>query len=125
MSPSEVTYIDARPSIEVADLDAALAFWTEVVGFETEVVMGEPPFFALVGQGGARLGLARTDDPVLPTIAPVFVTLRHLDLLVQRLADAGLALESEPTTRPWGIRDLVVRCPGDGPLIAFGEEVSP
>jgi catechol 2,3-dioxygenase-like lactoylglutathione lyase family enzyme len=124
MSPSDISYVDARPSIEVGDLDAALTFWTDVVGFETEAVMGEPPFFALVRSGGARLGLSRSDDPVLPAIAPVFVTLHHLDTLIERLAAAGVALESEPTTRPWGIRDLVVRCPGYGPLIAFGEEVT-
>ncbi len=123
MSPSDVTYVDARPSIEVGDLDAALLFWTDVVGFETEVVMGEPPFFALVRSGGARLGLAHADDPVLPAIAPVFITLQHIDALVERLAAAGIALDAEPTTRPWGIRDLVVRCPGHGPLVAFGEEV--
>ena len=38
---SDVTYLDARPSIEVGDLDAALGFWTDVVGFEAEVVMAE------------------------------------------------------------------------------------
>lgn len=125
MTQSDATYLDARPSIEVGDLAAALAFWTEVVGFETEVVMGEPPMFALVRSGGARLGLAGSENPVLPSVAPVFVTMKNLDALVERLAAAHLVLESEPTMRPWGVRDLVVRCPGDGPLIAFGEEVKP
>ncbi len=123
MSPDDVTYLDARPSIEVADLDAALAFWTHIVGFETEVVMGEPPFFAMIRSGPVRLGLARSDTPALPAIAPVFITLENLDALVERLAASGLALDSEPTTRPWHVRDLVVRCPGGGPLVAFGEEV--
>ena len=123
MSPDDVTYLDARPSIEVAELDAALAFWTDIVGFETEVVMGEPPFFAMIRSGPVRLGLARSDTPALPAIAPVFITLENLDALVERLAASGLALDSEPTTRPWHVRDLVVRCPGGGPLVAFGEEV--
>jgi hypothetical protein len=120
---TDVTYLDTRPSIEVGDLDAALLFWTDVVGFETEAVMGEPPFFALVRSGGAGLGLSRSDNPVLPVIAPVFVTMVNLDALITRLDVAGIDLESEPTVRPWGIRDLVVRCPGNGPLIAFGEEI--
>jgi catechol 2,3-dioxygenase-like lactoylglutathione lyase family enzyme len=121
---TDVTYLDARPSIEVGDLEAALLFWTDVVGFETEAVMGEPPFFALVRSGGARLGLSRSDVPAVPAIAPVFVTLVDLDSLITRLDAAGLDLESEPTVRAWGIRDLVVRCPGHGPLIAFGEETA-
>ncbi|MFI5044865.1 MAG: VOC family protein [Acidimicrobiales bacterium] len=120
---ADLTYLDARPTIEVGDIDSALRFWTEVVGFDEEVVMGEPPFFALVNSGGARLGLSRADDPALPDIAPVFVTLVNLDAFISRLEAAGIGLESEPTSRPWGIRDLVVRCPGNGPLIAFGEEV--
>jgi predicted enzyme related to lactoylglutathione lyase len=117
------TYLDARPSIEVGDLDAALMFWTDVVGFDVETVMGEPPFFALVNSGGARLALAHSDDPALPGIASAFVTLVNLDGLISRLEAAGLDLESEPTSRPWGLRDLVVRCPGNGPLIAFGEQI--
>ena len=120
---ADPTYLDARPSIEVGDIDSALSFWTEVVGFDEEVVMGEPPFFALVGSGGARLGLSRAENPSIPDIAPVFVTLVNLDAFIARLEAAGIGLESEPTSRPWGIRDLVVRCPGNGPLIAFGEEV--
>jgi hypothetical protein len=54
----------------------------------------------------------------------VFVTLRGLDALIGRFAAAGVPLHQEPTTRPWGIRDVVVRCPGGGPFIAFGEEVA-
>lgn len=66
MAVSEVTYLEARPSIEVGDLDAALAFWRDVAGFDVEVVMGEPPEFAMVRSGGAGLGLARTDAPAIP-----------------------------------------------------------
>lgn len=124
MSEHDVTAVDARASIEVADLDAAVAFWTEIAGFEVEVAMGEPPFFAMIRNGPAHLALARTDEPAALGIAPVFVTLTGLDGLVARLAAAGIPLESEPTTRPWGIRDLTVRCPGGGPLLAFGEQVA-
>jgi predicted enzyme related to lactoylglutathione lyase len=124
MAPDEVTYLEARPTIEVGDLDAALAFWRDVAGWDVEVVMGEPAFFAMVRSDAAGLGLSLSEDPPFPGIASVFVTLENLDALVDRLATAGIALESEPTTRPWGIRDLVVRCPGDGPFIAFGEQVA-
>ena len=117
-------YLDARPSIEVSDLDAALQFWTDVVGFEIETVMGEPPFVALLRSGGDRLGLSNSDDPPIPDIAPVFITMTNLDALIERFTGAGIALDAEPTARPWGVRDLVVRCPGGGPLLAFGEEVS-
>ena len=125
MTADDVIPVGARASIEVADLDDALAFWTDIVGFEVEVTMGEPPMFAMVRRGDAHFALARVDEPASMQIAPLFVTLTGLDALVGRLAAAGIALESEPTTRPWGIRDITVRCPGGGPLIGFGEQVAP
>lgn len=124
MTTDDVTPVDARASIEVADLDDALAFWTDIAGFDVEVTMGEPPMFAMIRSGAAHLALARVDAPTPMQIAPVFVTVTGLDALVARLAAAGIALESEPTTRPWGIRDITVRCPGGGPIIAFGEEMA-
>ncbi len=120
----DITFVDARPTIEVGDLTAALAFWVDVVGLPTEVVMGEPPMFAIVAAGGARLGVSRSDDPFVPAICPVFVTVSDLDALVARFVAAGIELDQPPTRRPWGIRDLVVRCPGGGPLVAFGEMLS-
>ena len=123
--PDPITFHDARASIEVADVATALAFFTDVVGLDVEATMGEPLTFALVRGGGVALGLAGVDAPAELAIAPVFVTLSPLDALAERLAAAGVALESEPTTRPWGLRDLVVRCPGGGPLVAFGEQVAP
>lgn len=124
MPSLDVTYLEARPTIEVGDVDATLAFWRDVAGFEVEVVMGDPPEFAMVRSGSASLGLAGSDSPAIPAIAVVFVTLENLDGFVERLTAAGIALESEPTTRPWGLHDLVVRCPGNGPLIAFGERIA-
>jgi predicted enzyme related to lactoylglutathione lyase len=118
------TYLDARPTIEVADLAAALAFWTDVLGFDVMVTMGEPPSFAIVSSGDAVLGLVEADEPTIPEGAPVYITLSGLDALVARLEQASISLAVPITTRPWGLRDLVVACPGGGPLIALGEEVA-
>ncbi len=113
------TFAAARPSLEVADVGAALAFWTDVVGFEVEVTMGEPPTFAMVSAGGARITLAQVDEPAPTSIAVAFVDLHGIDGLAADLRAAGHEVDG-PHERPWGIRDLVVRVPG-GPLVAFGE----
>ncbi len=118
------TYLDARPTIEVADLAAALTFWTDVVGFDVMVTMGEPPNFAIVSSGPAVVGLVEVADPAIPEGAPVYITLSGLDALVARLERADIPLAVPITVRPWGLRDLVVTCPGGGPLIALGEEVA-
>jgi catechol 2,3-dioxygenase-like lactoylglutathione lyase family enzyme len=116
------TFAAARPSLEVADLPAALAFWTDVVGLGVEVTMGEPPTFAMVSAGGARLTLAEVDTPAPTSIAVAFVDLEGLDGLAADLRSAGHEVDG-PHERPWGIRDLVVRVPG-GPLVAFGEPLA-
>jgi predicted enzyme related to lactoylglutathione lyase len=117
--------LDARPTLEVADLGAALAFWTDVVGFAVDVTMGEPPTFAMISAGAAGLGLVEAATPAIPDGAACYITVQGLDGLVTRLEAAGLDLAVPVTTRPWGLRDLVVSCPGGGPLIAFGEPVDP
>jgi predicted enzyme related to lactoylglutathione lyase len=114
-----------RPSIEVGDLAAALAFLTDVVGFTVFVVEGEPPVFAIVGEDAAQIGLVEVDGPARPDGAACYVTMRGLDELIERLAEAGVPLDVPLTERPWGLRDIVVTLPGDGPMLAFGEHIGP
>ena len=121
---TDLDYLDSRPTIEVADLPVALAFLNDVAGLATEVLVGEPPMFAIVAAGAARMGVVEVDDPALPEGVPCYFTLNGLDALIERLDAAGLTLTEPPTTRPWGLRDIVVPCPGGGPLLAFGEPVS-
>jgi len=113
----------ARPTIEVGDLGAALVFLAEVVGMPVTVTQGEPPMFAMVGEGHAELALVEVDEPAIPEGAACYVTMDGLDALIERLAAAGIELAIPLTVRPWGQRDIVVRLPGEGPLVAFGEKV--
>ncbi len=121
---TDLQYLDARPTIEVADLPAALAFFNDVAGLDTEVVMGEPPMFAIVGAGPARVGVVEVDAPAHPEGVPCYLTMHGLDTLLERLDRAGLAPSEPPVTRPWGLRDIVIPCPGGGPLLAFGEPLA-
>lgn len=118
-----LTLIRSRPTIEVGDLGQALGFLTDVVGFTVTAVEGEPPMFALVGEGPSEIALVEADDPAIPAGAACYVTIGGLDELVQKIVGAGFELALPVTERPWGLRDLVVRLPGDGPLVAFGEAI--
>ena len=120
---SEVRHLDARAAISVGDVGAALAFWTDVAGFRLDVAMGEPPDFAIVRSGDVHVAIVGSEAPVHPPIAVVYVTVEGLDVLLTRFAAADVAVVVPLTEQPWGLRDVVVRCPGDGPLIAFGEAV--
>lgn len=113
----------SRPTLEIGDLGAALAFLTDVVGFAARVVEGEPPQFAIIGDGPAEIALVEVDHPAIPEGAACYVTLTGLDGLIERIAAAGAQLAVPLTERPWGLRDVVVRLPGEGPLVAFGERI--
>jgi hypothetical protein len=125
MATPAPTFRRSRPSLEVGDLGAALAFLTDVVGFDVRVVEGEPPLFAIVGDGPSELALVEVDEPALPQGAACYVTMTGLDGLLERLAGAGIEPAVPLTERPWGLRDIVVVLPGEGPRVAFGEQIEP
>lgn len=115
---------NARPTLEVGDLTEALAFLTDVVGLPLIVSEGEPPMFAMVGEGPAEFALVEVDEPAVPEGAACYVTLEGLDALIDRIAAADVELDVPLTVRPWGQRDIVVTVPGEGPKVAFGERVA-
>lgn len=118
-------YLDARPTIEVEEMDAALGFFTEVAGFEVEVGIGEPVLFAILANGAARVAVLANEEPASPAGAAVYFTMHGLDDFVDRAERAGVTFLAPPTERPWGLRDVVVLCPGGGPQLAFGEPTDP
>jgi predicted enzyme related to lactoylglutathione lyase len=121
--PEAPRFDRSRPSLEVGDLGRALAFLTEVVGLTATVVHGDPPMYAMVGTDAAEIALVEVDEPAIPGGAACYVTMAGLDGLIERLAAAGVALDVPETERPWGMRDIVVTLPGDGPKVAFGERL--
>lgn len=52
--------------VAVADLDKSIKFYTDVVGLKLEEHNEMFGWAELTGEDGARLGLAKTDDPLPP-----------------------------------------------------------
>ena len=123
MASSDVRPLDARATITVGDVAVALAFWTGVAAFDLDVAMGEPPDFAIVRSGTTHFAIVGTAAPVHPPTAVLYVTVEGLDALLARFDAIGVPLVVPLTEQPWGLRDVVIRCPGDGPLVAFGEPI--
>ena len=74
---------------------------------------------ATVAVGAALLALA------VPSWAGQIGAIVAGGLIGWRRFPATTAEEAVPiTVRPWGLRDLVVTCPGGGPSIALGEQVA-
>jgi catechol 2,3-dioxygenase-like lactoylglutathione lyase family enzyme len=121
----EPTLLAAEPQLFVTDMDAARAFYIDQLGFALAFSHGEPPFYAQVERGGARLNLrfvhasafaadfhARETDPLSATITVAG------DRPFSAYEAAGVAFHQGLRSEPWGARTFILRDP-DGNLIAF------
>jgi hypothetical protein len=86
-------------------------FVADVVGMTVTVTEGEPPLFAMVGEGSSENVLVEVDEPAILDGAACYVTMEGLGALTERIAAAGIDRTIPLTVRPWGKRDIVVRLP--------------
>lgn len=116
----------------VRDLPASIDFFMAKLGFATDFVYGEPPFYAQVSRDRALLALRAMDEPVfagdirereeLLSASITLATAAEIDLLFAELQSAGVGFHQPLRTEPWGARTFVVRDP-DGNLILFAGPV--
>jgi cyclic pyranopterin monophosphate synthase len=111
----------AEPQLFTTDLPRALAYY-ERLGFATGFVHGDPPFYAQVARGGARLNLRHVDTmpptPSEPDLLAATLTLADAATLHAEFADAGIVLHQPLRAEPWGAETFIVRDP-DGNLLMF------
>lgn len=101
-----------------ADMDAAVSFYTDVLGFE--VVRDErtssAPYVGMA-RGAARLGLAQRAEVTEvgqrrpPAGVELVLEVADLDAGYQQVVAAGWPLEEDLTVRPWGLSDFRVLDP--------------
>ncbi|HZC15132.1 MAG TPA: VOC family protein [Caulobacteraceae bacterium] len=125
---SHVSY--ALPFIYVRDLPAALAFYAERLGFQTEFAYGEPPFYAQVIRDGVRLALKHADDDLIEAMRPFraggddpFITasiaLDRAQPLYREYEAAGVRFRQQLRRESWGAWSFIVE-DQDGNLLVFG-----
>lgn len=118
MSGSEPEFLGARPNLHVRDVMRAVDFYGDVFGFEAVAVMGKPPSFALLRQGGAEIALV-LDPDANPTGCYLYVT--GVEALHDHCVAAGVPITYPLTLEPWGLLNFVIADP-DGHGIAIGEQ---
>ena len=106
----------AEPQLYVRDIAAASEFYTRMLGFSVAFVYGEPPFYAQVFRGGARLNLRHVDDPIIdPTrrdeegLLAATITLEDAKPLFLEYQDAGVEFVQPLKSEPWGAKTFIVR----------------
>jgi catechol 2,3-dioxygenase-like lactoylglutathione lyase family enzyme len=119
------TVVTAEPQLFTGDIAAALDFYSLKLGFAVAFSYGEPPFYAQVVRGGARLNLKHVDappiDPALREregLLSASIALDDAKPLFLEYQAAGVDIVQTLRTEPWGARTFVIRDP-DGNLLLF------
>jgi uncharacterized glyoxalase superfamily protein PhnB len=118
----------AIPQLLSSDFDATFAYFQRL-GFEVEYTWGEPPFYAMVRRGEARLNVRRVDalpekGPLAgePDMLSASIPVRNVKALFEEFLEGGVEFHQRLRQEPWGGEDFIVADP-DGNLVLFGSAV--
>ena len=115
------TFGRVAPTIPVTDIDRALWFYRDVLGFDVVFTNGDPVSFAVINQGAAQLHLIVQPDKA--GLAHAHLMVDDLDEIHEALKHANITIRQPPTVQPWGLRDLVAADP-DGNTFEIAEPVN-
>ena len=120
MQPPDIECENVHPGLAVADIGAAVEFYTEKLGFKLIFTWGEPPTFAGVNLGGKQIFLQKgTPDP---KGCFVYFLVDDADALHEFHRANGVEVAEPPGDRDYGIRDYSVR-DLDGYYLTFGHNI--
>jgi catechol 2,3-dioxygenase-like lactoylglutathione lyase family enzyme len=120
--------IQITPFMHVRDLEGAIGFMEEVLGFKTVLRIGGD--YAYLDREGAGMRVLAYPDAYVfeggRDRFAYYIDVRDVDALHAELKPKLDALPPEdvhgPADKPYGQRELLVRAP-DGQLFAFGQSV--
>lgn len=119
--------VHVTPFLIVPELDAALDFFTRVLGFTVPFQVDNYAFLTL-DTAGMRLLAERDATPVTREHAhtTVYIDVRDVDALYAELKPRLDTLPADdvqaPVNQHWGMRELHVRMP-DGHWLTFGQPI--
>src|SRR5947208_14061668 len=107
MNAPDVECEKAHAGLAVADINAAVEFYTLKLGFKVGFTWGEPPTFAGVNLGDVQVFLQKgTPDP---KGCSVYFVVDDADALYDFHRASGVEVAEEIDDREYGIRDYTVR----------------
>jgi catechol 2,3-dioxygenase-like lactoylglutathione lyase family enzyme len=122
---SEIAMKSITPILFVRDVPASAAFFREKLGFKTDFLHGDPPFYGSVSRGGACLHLRCVHRPNFAELAAregslILATVEVSDVqgLFEEFRERGVDFAQMPTKQSWGGTDFHARDP-DGNVISF------
>jgi catechol 2,3-dioxygenase-like lactoylglutathione lyase family enzyme len=109
-----------HPTLFVADLNAAVAFYTEKLGFALGFTWGDPPRMAGVDLGKVSIHLASGTPN--PAGCELFFAVGEVDELHAFHLAAGVTIVDPLADRPWGFRAYEVQ-DLSGHRLSFGQRL--
>jgi uncharacterized glyoxalase superfamily protein PhnB len=108
--------------IPARDIEEAIRFYRDALGFELDYRDAEPAQFAIVGRDSAWLNLFANHDKYLADQTSLRIVVDGVDDLYERCQAAGCTHPNGALgTRPWGTREFGIIDPS-GVCIAFVEQ---
>ena len=120
MQPPDIECENIHPGLVVADINQAVDFYTQKLGFKLGFTWGEPPTFAGVNLGGKQMFLQKgTPDP---KGCMVYFLVDDADALYEFHRANGVEIAAPPGDRDYGIRDYGIR-DLHGYYLTFGHNI--
>jgi catechol 2,3-dioxygenase-like lactoylglutathione lyase family enzyme len=116
----------AMPVVFVSNVQTSAAFFRDKLGFAIDFLHGEPPFYASVSRGAARLHLRFVHEPVITLevrereggLLSAFLNVDNIKGLFVEYKAAGVDFFQPLRKEPWGGSAFIVLDP-DGNGICF------
>jgi uncharacterized glyoxalase superfamily protein PhnB len=118
----------SRCVLAVRDLAVSTRFYMDVLGFQRDFGDGSDGW-SFLSRDGFRVMLGECRDATPAGELGdhswfVYLTVEDVDGLYADVSRGGAEILSQPTTKPWGLREFALRTP-DGHRIVCGEPVPP
>jgi catechol 2,3-dioxygenase-like lactoylglutathione lyase family enzyme len=127
-SHSQPTLTSVAAHLYVRDLKASIEFFTHKLGFSTDFVYGDPPFYGQVSRDNARLALRWMDESFFAAdirereeLLSASITLASAEEIKQLFLEfqgAGVPFAQSLRNEPWRAKTFIAKDP-DGNLILF------
>jgi catechol 2,3-dioxygenase-like lactoylglutathione lyase family enzyme len=121
--------LGVHPQIFVTDMERAVQFYRDQLGFSVEYLYGEPPYYGLIVRDAASMNLRHVDELPIDAglrqreqLLAATIVVRGAKALFVSFKEAGLPFHQNYREQPWGAHDFIVADP-DGNLIHFASRV--
>ncbi len=110
------------PVLVVSDVNASVAYFKDVLGFDVMFTFGEPTEYGATTRGDVQIHLSKDYLGGRVGKGGCYISMLGVDAIYAELKAKGVTIVEDIATRPYGMRDFYIADP-DGNTIGFGEPV--